>query len=396
VVRERGLKVGTRQRVEQTVYKLAKSIRERDVITYDHSRRVALYAYRFARHVGWTHRRARDLSLSGLVHDLGKTWLKNNVLQKESPLSGDEREDMKRHCAIGARILQVYAVPETVINGVLYHQEMYNGQGYPNGLVGGSIPLEGRLIAVVDVFDALASPRPYKSPMTIEATRDYIISQSGQYFDPLVVRDFVDFLDRRPDFDILPQAETIVPHETPEEWDEAPRPPRITSASGNNSVHLEQIGAGLLATFASVCDLGPHTDQQNSLAAILALYTAALLSGVRDLGDIASWGSSQPYHTLCTLGFSDGMAPVDSHMRIVLDNLPMRLFEDALEKWAAAMHANLGTRWQQGHPDTRYMLSHAPPLPGLDLLARYHMERGLAPVYCREAPYQSRKVSESQ
>ncbi|HYT40783.1 MAG TPA: HD domain-containing protein, partial [Methylomirabilota bacterium] len=83
----------------------AKSIQERDIVTYDHSRRVATYAQRLARYVGWSRRDARDLALAALVHDLGKTWIANDILHKADTLSDGERKTMERHPLIGARIL---------------------------------------------------------------------------------------------------------------------------------------------------------------------------------------------------------------------------------------------------------------------------------------------------
>ena len=82
-----------------------KSIQERDIITYEHSRRVATYAQRLARYLGWSRREAYDLALAALVHDLGKTWIANDILNKSEALSKDERRTMERHPAIGAGIL---------------------------------------------------------------------------------------------------------------------------------------------------------------------------------------------------------------------------------------------------------------------------------------------------
>ncbi len=97
---------GTRRHTISVVYDLARSIRERDIITYEHCRRVATYVNRLARHMGWSRRAARDLALAGLVHDLGKTWMQNALLHKDSALSSDEREEMERHPQIASRILQ--------------------------------------------------------------------------------------------------------------------------------------------------------------------------------------------------------------------------------------------------------------------------------------------------
>ena len=93
----RQLDPGTRRYTRHIVFELAHIIRERDIITYEHCRRVAVYASRLAREYGWSRRAAHDLALAGLVHDLGKNWMHNDILFKESALSNDERAEMERH-----------------------------------------------------------------------------------------------------------------------------------------------------------------------------------------------------------------------------------------------------------------------------------------------------------
>jgi putative nucleotidyltransferase with HDIG domain len=221
---------GTHRHTEHIIYEMAKSIRERDMVTYDHCRRVAIYANRLARHIGWSRRTARDLALAGLVHDLGKTWIKNAVLHKESALSADEREEMQRHPVIAARILQIYAAPEYLVSTVLHHHEAYDGHGYPSGLAADAIPLGARILTIADVFDALTSARPYKAAMSVEATRDWIAAHAGTNFDPHLVDAFVELLNCHPDFQILPRVETLTPLETPDGWGEEPSHKHLHSA----------------------------------------------------------------------------------------------------------------------------------------------------------------------
>src|SRR6267142_6648310 len=112
----------------------AKSIQERDIVTYEHSRRVAHYAQRLARYLGWSRRDARDLALAALVHDLGKTWIANDILNKSAALSEEERRKMERHPVIGARILIGCDIHPFFVETVLHHHEAWNGRGYPSGL----------------------------------------------------------------------------------------------------------------------------------------------------------------------------------------------------------------------------------------------------------------------
>ncbi len=193
----------------------AKSIQERDIITYEHSRRVATYAQRLARHLGWNRRDARDLALAALVHDLGKTWIANDILNKSAALSEEERRKMERHPIIGARILIGCDVHPFYVETVLYHHEAWNGHGYPVGLQSEEIPLSARILSVADVYDVLTSQRPYKAPLTKDAARDRLLQGSGTSFDPMVVQAFVQLLETTPNF-TLPQhiyaISPVIPH----------------------------------------------------------------------------------------------------------------------------------------------------------------------------------------
>ncbi len=194
----------------QVLLSLAKSIQERDIVTYDHSRRVATYAQRLARYLGWNRRDARDLALASLVHDLGKTWIGNDILMKSDKLSDEERRQMERHPITGARILIGCDVHPFFVETVLYHHEAWDGRGYPAGLKGEEIPLSSRILTVADVFDVLTSQRPYKSALSIDAARERLLLGSGASFDPMIVRAFLSLLDTRPNF-LIPQLFCAVP-----------------------------------------------------------------------------------------------------------------------------------------------------------------------------------------
>src|SRR5262249_41971768 len=163
-------------------------------------RRVALYARRLARSLGWTRREASDLALAALVHDLGKTWIHNDILNKSAALSSEERRIMQRHPEIGARILIGYEVRPFFIEAVLHHHESWNGQGYPAQLKGAQIPLSARILTVADVYDVLTSQRPYKAPLTSTEARTRLLDSSGTHFDPMVLRAFIHLIDTKPNF----------------------------------------------------------------------------------------------------------------------------------------------------------------------------------------------------
>jgi putative two-component system response regulator len=206
---------GTRRHAQYIIYELARSIEERDRLTYEHCRRVAIYANRLARTLNWTRSAARDLALAGLAHDLGKTWIGNAVLHKESALSQDEWLEMQRHPVIAARMLEIYGVPEWLTQAVLHHHEAYSGGGYPDGLAGEQIPLGARILTVVDVFDALTSARPYKSAMSSAEAQAWITRHSSTQFDPQIVDAFNALLDSSRSFTIAPSQEASEPLETP-------------------------------------------------------------------------------------------------------------------------------------------------------------------------------------
>lgn len=194
---------------------LARSIQERDIVTYEHSRRVAVYAQRLARSLGWTRREAGDLALAALVHDLGKTWIGNDILNKSAALSAEERRKMQRHPIIGARILIGCDVHPFYVETVLYHHEAWNGEGYPLGLKGDEIPLSARLLAVADVFDVLTSQRPYKAPLLLAEARARMQDGMGSNFDPAVLQAFLHLLDKRPDFILQQHVCAINPEPAP-------------------------------------------------------------------------------------------------------------------------------------------------------------------------------------
>lgn len=200
----------TRRHTQHIVYDLACIIRERDIITYEHCRRVALYVNRLARSMGWSRRAARDLALAGLVHDLGKIWMHNTVLHKKTALSNGERAEMERHPQIAASILAAYGAPVQLVDIVKHHHESFDGTGYPDHLAGSAIPLGARLLTVADVFDVLTSDRPYKLAFDLDTARERIVASSGTHFDPCVIDALLTLLDATSDF-ILPARVSPLP-----------------------------------------------------------------------------------------------------------------------------------------------------------------------------------------
>ena len=115
-------------------------------------------------------------------------------MKKAGPLTADEMEEMKRHCEIGHRIAQSSAELSPIADWVLKHQERWDGKGYPFGLAGETIPLECRILALVDAYDAMVSDRPYRQAMEHAAATAEIQRSAGSQFDPELTRLFLDFL----------------------------------------------------------------------------------------------------------------------------------------------------------------------------------------------------------
>jgi putative two-component system response regulator len=136
---------------------------------------------------------ADDLLHAAPMHDVGKIGIPDRILQKPGPLDPDEWKIMQSHATIGAEIIGQHdsGMLGLARNIALSHHEKWDGSGYPQGLAGEQIPLEGRICAVADVFDALTSVRPYKKAWTEEEAIDFLVKQKGRHFDPALVDLFI-------------------------------------------------------------------------------------------------------------------------------------------------------------------------------------------------------------
>lgn len=174
---------------QETVERLAKALEMHDGETGKHVNRMAAIAAFLARKAGLEEDRALLLRTAAPMHDVGKVAIPDGVLQKEGPLTPEEREVMERHTTVGYEILadsksELLQLAATV---ALTHHERWDGGGYPRGLAGEEIPVEGRVTAVADVFDALLSDRCYRSAMPVDDAMEVIREGRGTHFDPQVV-----------------------------------------------------------------------------------------------------------------------------------------------------------------------------------------------------------------
>ena len=175
----------------QTLAAMCAALDLRDHETEGHSLRVTDMTVKLANAIGiHDDQQLRDLRFGAMLHDVGKIGVSDTILLKPDSLTESEWVEMKKHPGYGANMLRDIHFLEGAVPIVLYHQERWDGSGYPKRLKGEEIPLSARIFAVADVYDALTSERPYRKPMTGQAAREYVCSQSGIWFDPQVVDQF--------------------------------------------------------------------------------------------------------------------------------------------------------------------------------------------------------------
>jgi putative two-component system response regulator len=169
---------------------LANSIEMRDSYTRGHVERVTAYGMAIAAQLGWSGARLNSLRYGAILHDIGKIFVNEDILTKPGTLDETERNLMILHPANGADMIKDIPYLALAIPVIRSHHERWNGSGYPDGLAGEAIPVEARLIAVADSFDAMTSDRPYHGAITLQAAFDEILKASGTLYDPMVVNTF--------------------------------------------------------------------------------------------------------------------------------------------------------------------------------------------------------------
>ncbi|EJE54011.1 response regulator containing a CheY-like receiver domain and an HD-GYP domain [Acidovorax sp. CF316] len=177
----------------QIVQRLGRAAEYKDNETGMHVIRMSHFAHVLALALGHSPAWAEDLLNAAPMHDVGKIGIPDAVLRKPGPLDAGEWETMRRHPQIGAEIIGEHpgGVLRLAHAIALTHHEKWDGSGYPKGLAGEAIPVEARIVALADVFDALTARRPYKEPWSTEDTVAHLRAQAGKHFDPAMVEVFI-------------------------------------------------------------------------------------------------------------------------------------------------------------------------------------------------------------
>jgi len=179
------------------VHRLGRAAEYKDTDTGEHIARMSQYSKLLALEFGMGEQQAELLRQAAPMHDVGKIGIPDAILLKPGRLTPDEFDHMKQHATIGAQILANSSSPllQLAHKLAIEHHEKWDGSGYPNGLKGEQISVEGRIVAIADVFDALTSKRPYKEAWGVEEALENMQAQAGKHFDPHLINLFVNKLD---------------------------------------------------------------------------------------------------------------------------------------------------------------------------------------------------------
>jgi diguanylate cyclase (GGDEF)-like protein len=187
---------GNRSRIVQS---LLTALSERDYIAEGHAQRLSELCHNMGNRVNLTPAQMADLLLLAQVHDLGKVGIPDAILNKAGPLDKEEIANMQRHPEIGFRIAMSSPDLAPVAHLILRHHEKWDGSGYPLGLKGESIPIECRILAIIDAFDAMTNDRPYRKAASKGAAVEEIRRHAGSQFDPYLAGLFVEIVETESD-----------------------------------------------------------------------------------------------------------------------------------------------------------------------------------------------------
>ena len=188
--------------VMQTVKALSDAIDTKDAYTNGHSTRVAEYSKEIARRAGLSEIMQDDIYVMGLLHDVGKIGIPNAIINKPTRLTDEEYDMIKAHPIMGERILKNITEFPKLLIGARWHHERYDGKGYPDGIAGEEIPVEARIIAIADSYDAMTSKRSYRDDMPQTVVRNEVENGKGTQFDPQFAQIMLTMIDEDVDYQL--------------------------------------------------------------------------------------------------------------------------------------------------------------------------------------------------
>ena len=171
---------------------LTRAVEERHEWTLGHSERVASLVVVVAERLAWDDKAVADVRAGALLHDVGKLSIDAKILAKPGPLTAREQSEVELHPSAGARLVAALPQARRLLSCVLYHHERWDGRGYPTQLAGPGIPVEARLLALADAFDAMTSHRPYRDAMNASAALAELARCAGTQFDPVLATACID------------------------------------------------------------------------------------------------------------------------------------------------------------------------------------------------------------
>ncbi len=183
------------QNCQKTVRAFANAVEVKDLYTRGHSENVMAYSVKIANELGLDEQLLETIKYGGLLHDIGKIGIGENILNKPGRLTEEEFEVIKFHPALGANIIQDVPYFRDIVPLVMHHHEFFDGRGYPDGLSGTEIPYGARILSVADAFEAMTSDRPYRKSLDINLAKNILIENKGTQFDPDIVDVFVKIID---------------------------------------------------------------------------------------------------------------------------------------------------------------------------------------------------------
>ncbi|HZU20925.1 MAG TPA: HD domain-containing phosphohydrolase [Gaiellaceae bacterium] len=251
---------------EETITRLANAAESRSAETGRHVQRMSIWCARLARHLGLDDDVSELIRRASPLHDIGKLAIPDRILLKPGPLTPAERRVIETHAEIGHELLKDSSMEllDLAASIAWTHHERFDGKGYPRGLVGAAIPLEGRIAAVADVFDALTSDRAYRPAMASAEAVEIVRAGRGSAFDPVIVDAFLELVD---DADVA-AAETA-PHAPAPARHDRRRPRRLTERS---------LAAAVDAALAALATGSGRPAIDAALAALTAANPSLLVS----------------------------------------------------------------------------------------------------------------------